>query len=376
MERLRRAFKARSTEHDGTEMNDRPSRSNDDIVVAVMGVTGVGKSSFIEAVSGQRNIVGHNLTSETSLVTPYRFSHRSVNYVLVDTPGFDDSNLSDREVTDNLLQWLRSSYTDGTRLNGIIYIHSIAKPRMEGSAMKNMRVFRKLCGEEALGNVILATSFWDAVSPEDGAARQLALETSKEFWAGMIAKGSEVVRIDRSSRSACLQLMERIARKSQVELLVQKDFTVEIDSGAEEIRQLEETLEADKQSLKKALHREMTERDRAHEKEMKELKKYEEQVRREVKENQRRADKEYKRSAKEDKRQMRRAEKALREAEKALRPPVDRWEILFRLMLGLYAVACFWNIFVTALLGSVINDSSGGRTPPQINFCMSAQLLQ
>src|SRR5271170_2450688 len=167
-----------------------------------------------------------NTVTETSEVKEYRFLHESTNYVLVDTPGFDDSSMSNEEVTKQILQWLQSSYRSGTRLNGIIYIHNITKSRMQGSAYKNMHLFRQLCGDDALGNVILATSFWDQVPPSVGAEREGELRGSKDFWANMVAKGSEVVRLTRD-RSDCLKVLERIAAKKSVDLLIQTEMVVQ-----------------------------------------------------------------------------------------------------------------------------------------------------
>ena len=164
--------------------------------------------------------------TETSEVQAYRFSHGSTNYVLVDTPGFDDSSMSNEEIATKIVQWLESSYRSGTRLNGIIYIHDITKPRIQGSAYQNMRLFRQLCGDDALGNVILATSFWDQISKSDGAKRERELKNSEDFWANMVAKGSEVVRI-KPDRSICLKVLERIAAKNKVDLLVQTEMVVE-----------------------------------------------------------------------------------------------------------------------------------------------------
>jgi hypothetical protein len=67
---------------------------------------------------------------ETLGVNAYRFLHRSTNYVLVDAPGFDDSSVSNEEITTKIIQWLQSSYRSGTRLSGIIYIHNITKSRI------------------------------------------------------------------------------------------------------------------------------------------------------------------------------------------------------------------------------------------------------
>lgn len=53
--------------------NDEKVSQNADIVIAVMGVTGAGKSSFIAAVTGRKDIrVGHDLYSG-------KFFHESMN---------------------------------------------------------------------------------------------------------------------------------------------------------------------------------------------------------------------------------------------------------------------------------------------------------
>jgi hypothetical protein len=217
--------------------------------------------------------------TETSEVKAYRFSHTSTNYVLVDTPGFDDSSMSDVEVTTKILQWLQSSYVNGTRLNGIIYIHNITKSRIQRSAYNNMRLFRQLCGDGALGNVILATSFWDLITKSVGAKRERELENSK-VWANMVAKGSEVVRI-KPDRLVCLEVLERIAAKNQVDLLVQremvvqkkklKDTTVGKNTMANEIQEFEEMLEKEKETEKKRLQGKLKEGQKAHKKDMEKL---------------------------------------------------------------------------------------------------------
>jgi hypothetical protein len=249
--------------------------------------------------------------TETSEVKAYSFSHRSTNYVLVDTPGFDDSSMSDEEVTTKILQWLQSSYLSGTRLNGIIYVHNITKPRMQRSAYKNIRLFRQLCGDNALGNVILATSFWDEVPPSVGAKRECELK--KDFWANMIAKGSEVVRIE-PDRSVCLEVLERIAAKNRVDLLVQRemvvqkkkleDTTVGQNTMAGEIQKFEETLEKEKKAEKKRLQAKLEEGQKAHKKDMEKLRAQQKEDQRQEQRRQRRAEKEYKRNVREDLEQM------------------------------------------------------------------------
>src|SRR6202044_2750014 len=70
-----------------------------DVHIAVMGVTGAGKSSFISLLSDKTVAVGHDLQACTQSVDVYAcklFPGRNV--YLIDTPGFDDTKRSDTEV--------------------------------------------------------------------------------------------------------------------------------------------------------------------------------------------------------------------------------------------------------------------------------------
>lgn len=185
------------------------------MVVAVMGPTGSGKSSFIKEITGSRDIIiGHDLSSSTKEVNSYDFKHEDIVFTLVDTPGFDDTDNIDQEIVQNILQWLQRLNSEQTRLDGLIYFHRIIDPRLTGSARSNMRLFRKLCGEDNMPNVVLVTTFWDQVEASLGNRREMILRTDPQFWAPMIKKGSKVVRVldDRESK---LQLLTNIAKNNR-----------------------------------------------------------------------------------------------------------------------------------------------------------------
>ena len=58
---------------------------------------------------------------------------------------------------------------------------------MTGSALKNLDMFQRLCGEESLKNVVLVTTKWDEAFDN---ARRHEEELIKDFWAVMIKLGS------------------------------------------------------------------------------------------------------------------------------------------------------------------------------------------
>lgn len=188
------------------------SGSSPEIIIALMGVTGAGKSSLIRLLSGDSSVkVGHMLTSETTEIQQYRFRHHGRNYVLADTPGFDDTLRPNDAIVSDLLSWLASSFRSGTRLNGILYLHRVSDIRMTGSAFENLRMFRSLVGDDALSNVILVTTFWDTVSLDLGQRREKELLTNKNFWGKMLEKGCQVRRLQNNgNREEALKIIESV----------------------------------------------------------------------------------------------------------------------------------------------------------------------
>ncbi|KAH7303683.1 hypothetical protein B0I35DRAFT_323830, partial [Stachybotrys elegans] len=159
----------------------------------VMGPTGSGKSSFIARVTGRGDaVVGHGLRSETSEVTPHSVTIGSRRITLIDTPGFDDTVMNDMDVLDQIGDWLGDKYQQGELLTGILYLHPAHLPRMSGSAMRNLEMFKSLCGKENLNRVVLGMTFWDRVDRQLGEARRKELSSRSDFWANMIRQGSVI----------------------------------------------------------------------------------------------------------------------------------------------------------------------------------------
>lgn len=71
---------------------------------------------------------------------------------------------------------------------------------MRGTPLRNLTMFQALCGDDALKNVILATTMWDQVQPDVGSKRENQLQT--EFWKPMIERGSRVARFNSDFGSA------------------------------------------------------------------------------------------------------------------------------------------------------------------------------
>lgn len=73
----------------------------------VFGGTGVGKSSFVNDASRGNLVVGHDLRSSTKEAQSgpiFMLDGRAVQ--LFDTPGFDDTTLTDTEVLQSISTFL------------------------------------------------------------------------------------------------------------------------------------------------------------------------------------------------------------------------------------------------------------------------------
>uniref|UniRef100_A0A4E9D681 G domain-containing protein n=1 Tax=Gibberella zeae TaxID=5518 RepID=A0A4E9D681_GIBZA len=171
-----------------------------------MRVTGAGKSTFIHHVTGEQVGIGHGLISHTIGVSIYthRVTPKRCVY-LIDTSGFDDTSRSDTEVLKEVAFFFSQLYRKNVQLAGIIYLHRITDNRVSGSALKNLSMFNKLCGESAFGNVVLCTSMWNnlgTVLPEIGNEREQELIATSSFWGAMHAGGSQVARWQGTKESA------------------------------------------------------------------------------------------------------------------------------------------------------------------------------
>ncbi|KAI5456321.1 P-loop containing nucleoside triphosphate hydrolase protein [Mariannaea sp. PMI_226] len=205
------------------KMDLRPT----DIVVAIMGMTGSGKSTFISLCTGEDVGIGHQLKSCTQNVSVYKCRWSStVDIYLVDTPGFDDTSRSDTEVLQTIATWLTKSYTNNVKLNGMIYLHRITDPRIGGSARKNLFMFKKICGTDALHNVLLVTTMWELAETSTGELRETDLVNTEDFW-GVLARSGAQVQRHNNSRESAMALLKRFVGKSQVTMSIQEEMVNE-----------------------------------------------------------------------------------------------------------------------------------------------------
>lgn len=169
----------------------------------------------------------HLAMAETQNIQPYFYWDIGVRFCLVDTPGFDDTHVSDVEILEKVSKWLINTYRKEIKISAVLYVHNISQPRMQGSALRSFRVFRKLCGENYSSRIILFTTFHDIYqkSPRIIASRLTELKKD-EFFGPLIAEGAKLWRAPRTQddgRSLIWDIteLEPIALKIQEEVVDQ-----------------------------------------------------------------------------------------------------------------------------------------------------------
>ena len=141
-------------------------------------------------------------------------------------------------------------------------------------------MFRELCGDTTLENVVLVTNMWDAVSREVGETRER--ELSSDFFKSAIKAGAQIVRHHNTTKSAH-NIIRKIMKNRPVVLQIQRELVDEhkniVDTAAGE-----------------AVNRELNEQIRRHQvelkglrEEMRALKQKDKEARRELEEQARRA---------------------------------------------------------------------------------------
>lgn len=187
--------------------------------------------------------VGDDYESCTQQVRAYGCIHpdgSGRNVIIVDTPGFDDTYRFDIDVLKDLAKWLEKTlvyhfnlhfvyqsyghprYRKKITLSGILHFHNIEESRMRGSSIRGLKMFQALCGENALCNVVLTTTYWDRVSSDIGANRESQLRL--KFWNAFIDQGSRVARFQPRTYEAAWNLIGLFSAPSNSPLQIQTEL--------------------------------------------------------------------------------------------------------------------------------------------------------
>ena len=146
-------------------------------------------------------------------------------------------------------------YEKGSKLAGVIYTHRISDKRFTGIAGRNFKIFRELCGETNLKNVVLVTNMWGEVPHEVGKAREK--ELASVFLKPALDKGAQMVCHHNTEQSAH-DVIRCIMNNHPITLQIQREL-------------VDERKDIANTAAGEAVNTELTEETRRHEAALKEL---------------------------------------------------------------------------------------------------------
>lgn len=173
-----------------------------------------------------------------------------------------------------------SRYEKGAKLAGVIYMHRISDFRMGGIARENFRLFRKICGDDAMKNVLIVTTMWEDVTPETGASREQELATKSIFFKDAVDHGARMIRHYDTTESA-KDVIELLLPNQPEVLLMQHELVYEhkriptTAAGIElrsEFKRQEEKREQKMIELRREMDDIRTRKEASYEREIQELK--------------------------------------------------------------------------------------------------------
>jgi predicted RNase H-like nuclease (RuvC/YqgF family) len=125
---------------------------------------------------------------------------------------------------------------------------------MGGISMKNFSMFRKLCGDNALKNVVIVTNRWGEVDPQVGEEREAELARDDAFFKPVFDRGGKMARHEDTVPSA--ERIIRLILKNhplplwiQDELVIQGKNITETDAGEELNRELNAQIRKHQQEM-------------------------------------------------------------------------------------------------------------------------------
>ncbi|KAF4619074.1 hypothetical protein G7Y89_g14774 [Cudoniella acicularis] len=238
--------------------------SPDDIVIAVIGVAGSGKTTFIQELTDEKLTINNTLHSDTGEIGVHKCNLQGYgNIWLIDTPGFDNTYRTDAEILRELAIFLTRASEEKIFLTGVIYLHRIQDPRTGHTTMRNIRMFKKLCGKEGLLRTTLVTTFWKSVDEDEGAKRETELLTRDDLLRVIIQVGGKAFRYKQDEKDSAKAVVEYIIKTNlgpemlyfQKEIEAGKSLS-ETDAGSEidgRIERLKRSYELEISELRKEL---------------------------------------------------------------------------------------------------------------------------
>jgi len=111
---------------------------------------------------------------------------------------------------------------------------------MGKTLQRNLELFKALCGLDSLKNVVIVTTMWDMVTPEEGFQHEQELSSSEDMFKPLLDAGAAMMRHDGTSKSAAHVINHLLGKDPTMTLIVheiaQQNMTLEETSAGTKLR--------------------------------------------------------------------------------------------------------------------------------------------
>ncbi|KAJ2928827.1 hypothetical protein H1R20_g8121, partial [Candolleomyces eurysporus] len=137
---------------------------------------------------------------------------------------FDDTNRTETEILRTIAFELEKQYCKGQTLHGIIYVHRISDFYVGGLAKTNLGIFRKLCGDSSLQNVVIMTNMWSRLHSEsEGRRRAVELASTDAFFKPAIVEGAVMMHHMQNTVESARTVIRQILKNHPIALSIYEE---------------------------------------------------------------------------------------------------------------------------------------------------------
>lgn len=153
----------------------------------LLGRTGVGKSSTINTLLGERVAETGDFEATTFEVKYYKSRIKDVNYTIVDTPGLCD----DREDKGNDLKYIKKIKTTVKQIDSIWFATPLSEKRVRSDEKYGIKIISEQFGKDIWNHAIIVFTFSDYITKDE---YPITIKTRTELIRKEIAKyaGNEI----------------------------------------------------------------------------------------------------------------------------------------------------------------------------------------
>ncbi|KAF9463762.1 P-loop containing nucleoside triphosphate hydrolase protein [Collybia nuda] len=211
------------------EFKDLSDLSDQDVHILVLGLTGSGKSTFVNLLSGSNHQTSGELASCTKEVEPgLAFIRKGRRVILLDTPGFNDDNEGDAGPLNRIIHFLERYPVN---FHSVFYLLPIDAKKLDHSSIKAFKLFLSICGRYALKNAVIVTNMWPGSS--NPAAQEMCESREKKYkdhylFKPVLSHGVKLCRHLNNEETAG-EILDIVLEKYPTLLPVQEAFRLRMD---------------------------------------------------------------------------------------------------------------------------------------------------